>query len=489
MIKRHYFLILSILLIPLNGAAQTSVTEGNRYALTIDQVSELAMQNNFEIQLAQYDALIAATKETAARSLFDTLLEGEVNYQENEEAVSSTLLGTRKTDKNINGSVSKLLPTGTRLQAQLLNNRSFTNSSFTTSPTVHESTLSLGLQQDLGKNFFGIQDRGSVQKALLAASGAEYSTIDRISQSLAQVQKAYWDLARAKRLVTIEEEMLAQARRLLDVNTEKNDKGLVEDPELLASQANYRQRQNALWLAENAFQAQMNVLKLLLNIEKRDVALDPISPIAAPQHSESLAESLKLARSYRWDYKEKLNEARIRKLDVALDHQNLWPEINLAASFARNGLGDHFKQSIEKMAEEDNPNFFVGLSISFPLENRAARAKLEASQLQDAKVLLELKLLERIIVTDVKDLVRTSNIYRQVADNAAEAARLQEKKLRAELKNFEYGRSDTDIIIRFQEDALDAKRQELSALTDYRKALVDLRQSEGALLGEYWNAK
>ena len=72
------------------------------------------------------------------------------------------------------------------------------------------------IEQDLGKNFFGIKDRGDVKVVLIDIESAEYTTLDKIETSIAEVQKAYWDLVLEKELVKVEEEMV-------DEDTTKDD--------------------------------------------------------------------------------------------------------------------------------------------------------------------------------------------------------------------------------------------------------------------------
>ena len=168
---------------------------------------------------------------------------------------------------------------------------------------------------------------------------------------------------------------------------------------------------------------------------------------------------------------------------------NLWPEINLTATLERNGLGDHFKQAVTQITDEDNPNFFAGLAVTLPLENNEARGELKAAELEKAKSIVLLKLIERKIAVDIADRVRNCNIFRESALNRQQIARLQGMKMEEEEKRFRYGRSDTDTLIRFQEDVVRAKSDVASAIYRYHAALVDLRETEGVLLKEYWKGE
>jgi len=132
------------------------------YRLSLDETTEIALKNNFDIQLTKYDTWIARTERDVARSIYDTIFEAQVEYRDDQHKRTSTILGTKTVDNDYNVGLSKKLPMGTTVSVGLDNNRNFNNATFSTSPLTHDSTLGVTVQHDLGKNFLGIQDRGNV---------------------------------------------------------------------------------------------------------------------------------------------------------------------------------------------------------------------------------------------------------------------------------------------------------------------------------------
>jgi len=471
------------------GGSQPAVAQDSivkTYRLSLDEATHLAIENNFDIQLTQYDAWIARTDKDGAESIYDTILEAEIKYRNNQEKQTSTLLGTKALDNDYNLGVSKKFPTGTIVSVDLDNNRHWSNSAFTTSALSHDSTLGLTVEQALGKNIFGIQDRGNVKITLKDIEQAEYTSLNKIEGSIAEVQRVYWDLVLAIENEDIQEAMVDEARRLYDLHQGKLKDGLVEIPEAIASEANYKSRENALLLARNEAAAKENILRLLLNVDDR-VLIEPTAHLTLPDHTSNLTESLGHAFEARQDYKGAVNDITAKDITLSMNKNNLWPEINLTATLENNGLGDHFKQAVTQISEENNPNFFAGLTITFPLENREAKSAVNEAELKQAKAVLALKLLERQIAIEVADEVRNCNVYHQHALNAQEVARLQVQKLKEEEKRYSYGRSDTDTLIRFQEDAVRAKGAVAQAMHRYYTALVTLHRKEGGLLKSYWD--
>ena len=66
---------------------------------------------------------------------------------------------------------------------------------------------------------------------------------------------------------------------------------------------------------------------------------------------------------------------------------------------------------------------------------------------------------------------------------------MQEHKLSAEKKRFANGRSNSDFIIRYAEDLLNARLKVAQALYSYRASLIDLEAKKNTLLDTYWKDK
>ncbi len=479
--KKILSLLLMLILI-----AQPCLTyaKDKEYQLSLKEVTDLALQNNFSIQMAKYDALISRTDKLGAQSIYDSVLKADANYKENKKVRTSTAVSDHTIENNYNLELSKKIPTGTTVTVDMDNARSWGRTSSLKLNPMHQSTLGVTLKQELGKNFLGIEDRGDVKITLFDISNTEYTSLDTIETEVAAVQKAYWNLALAYELKNIQESVVEQAKRLYNSHQEKLKDGLSELPDVIASEANYLERINQLLLDENNIAAKENVLKLQLNIAEDTAKILPKEKIEIAPYKSSLQGSLKEAFNNRRDYKRYSNEISSKNIKVSVKKSNLWPEINLTASLAQNGIGDHFSQSAKNLDSDDNQEIFAGVSISFALENKEARSQLSAAKLEQAKALVQMKLIERQIILGIHDQVRECNILKTSAQNKQKIADLQQKKLEEEEKRFNQGRSNIDTIIRYQDDLLRSRVTSALANYAYLASLIDLRQKEGVLLNQ-----
>lgn len=467
----------------LNAESETQKT----YSLNMSEVAQIALKNNVDIQLIKYDHWIKKQDKDITQSIYDTLFRSDVKYRNDQGKNTSTIFGTKTVNNDYDIGLSQVLPTGTSIDLDLKNNRSANNALFSTSAVTHDSSLGVSVTQDLGKNLFGIQDRGNIKVTLIDVENSQYTTYETIEKYLASIQKAYWDVVLAKEMVEIQREMVDQSKRLFDLNSDKLTDGLAEKPDVLAAEANYKKQLNGLNDLNNQARNKVELLALALNISEEIFDIVPLDHLNSDEYPINNDEALRAAFNNRQDFKRLHNEVKAQDIKLSMKKNNLWPEINLTASLERNGLGDRFTQSVQQISEEDNPEFFAGVSVNVPLFNKRAKAELKQEEYRKAKVLLNLKYTERTIYIEITNLVRDTNVFRQLAVNAQEIAQLQYSKLEEEQKRFSSGRSNTDTIIRFQADVINSKAEALTAKHRYKFALINLEQKSGVLLKKYWN--
>ena len=166
-----------------------------------------------------------------------------------------------------------------------------------------------------------------------------------------------------------------------------------------------------------------------------------------------------------------------------------WPEIDLEASFTRNGIDNKYRKSWDDMVGKNKHEAFVGMTFRFPLENRLARSELKEAELHKAQTLLNLKRTERLILKEITNNVKDINTLKSKIGLLTHIVELEDNKLKEEMKLLGYGKSDSDTVIRFEEDLLLARLQLAYALFDYRVSTANLERTKNTLLDEYWHGE
>ena len=464
-----------------------SAQEKTKLELTLDKVSEMTLANNLDIQIAKYDAYIKRNDIYNAISIFDAILSGSVTYEDDQLKRTSSIGGSKSKSSDYNLGVLKKLNTGTTVEFDYDHSRDWSDSSFATLNPAHDAQASVALKQDIGKNFFGIIDRNDVAITRLEIENSDYSSIDKIEAYLADTQKAYWKFVLNREKVTIYEEMLDRASSLYKIYTQKVKIGLAEEPDLYAAEANVGIRKNQLLVSQNDLQLAENDLLLKLNLESRntiEIVTSEILTIDRVEQQDFLS-SLRLAIDKRRDYQQALNEVKSKKLNLVTKKNSLWPEIDLEGMFAMNGVAKKFADAFQRVGDVDHQEYAFGVSFSYPLENSDAKGKYYSAQLEKAKSIVLLKKKEREIVVEINDGIATVNSQLEQVRNNHAIVQLQEAKLQQEEKRFRLGRSNSDTLIRFHDDLLEAKITFVESLYQFYGKFIDLRVKENSLLDEY----
>ncbi len=454
---------------------------------TLEEISRLALENCLDIQIAGLDIYIRRTELDRAFSLFDIFLKANADYSNDETRSASSFSGSQTNMKTYSLGLNKTFSSGTDIGITASEQRTWTDSSFVSDNPLTESFLEISLTQALGKNFFGLADRSRIALTRLDIANSEFTSLETIETLLRDVQVAYWTLILKDKELAISRELRQEAERLYLVYQENFKLGLVEEGDLYAAEANLRIQENNVIQAELAKDTAEQELFFLLNIENSDMTINPLETLALIPEPADLYQSLNRAVISRRDYAQTKNRLEARNISLAVSKNSLWPEIDITASYLRNGLDPGRSRAWQQVNREDNEELFIGLSLSTPLERRKERADLEQARLEKEQALLSLKKIERLILKDIHVRVQKINSLKKQVELFSAAEKLQQRKLDEEMLKLKYGRSDADTVIRYENDVLDARLALARAYFAYRAGLIDLELAENTLLNKYWD--
>ncbi len=492
---KHYYLIFifaALSCIPAHaaedaGASKFGYLEGEvrELPLTLREVLEIAVMNNFDIQLARYDRSISDAGLDDALSIYDTVMEMDFDYAHSELQQTSTLAGAVSEDYEAGAGLSKLFRFGTDVAVDYIYSRQRTDSAFADINPAEESYIKFAFTQPLLKNIFGMNERGDVTVKRIDVDNYRSETLDTIEKELAGVEKAYWELRLKTYLVRIREEMYKKAEDFFKITADKQEVGSAELSDLYAAKANKKLRESELIVEKANLRAARNILKLLVNNdEASSFYIMPSEDVALEADDIRLTDVLKSAFLNRRDYGRAKNDIKAKEIALKMKKNEMWPQLDLEGSFAMNGIRRSFWGSVQDLTEETNTDYYAGVSFSVPLEGRAGKSALVKAENEKLKALLNLKKTEKTIVSEIDNGVKMVNAYRRKAGEYSEIAELQKMKLEEEEKKYRYGRSDSDRIVRFQEDYLNSEIARGAAVLEYQEALVGLYLAQNTYIDE-----
>jgi outer membrane protein len=475
------FLLIIILFFPEKNACSGENKKNTTLFLSIDDVRSIAVKNNLDIKLAQLDSEIKGTELSFKEAVFDTILKGAVDYTKDETKPASALIGSKSVTNNYNIGFDKKLKSGTDISVDFMNKRVWSDSEFISPNPYHDSRIELKLIQPVARNFFGLIDRGNIELIKKEIKNTALDSYIKIEDALIASEKAYWEMVFAKEKFKIQKEMMKKAVILFNRYREKLKIGLVEAGEVLAAEANTHIRESELLIALNELKTSEELLKLNLNISNK-INLFPKNTLSKTPFDRSFTQSLNTAFEKRRDYLSRKIDMEEADIELKMKSNSLFPEIDLKATFTTNGLSDKYYRAIEGVSEDSNPRYYAGIEFRYPLENNEAESEHEKSVLTKTKVIIDLRKTERQIISDIDNRFRELSVNKVNIPKMERVNKLQEGKLFQEEKKFRYGRSSSDILIRYQEDVLNSKITVKKAYFDYKISILDLMNVEDSYL-------
>jgi outer membrane protein TolC len=478
-----FFLIPFILsfLSPWSSAQGRDAGKNSPLYVSAKDIRLIAAANSLDIKLARLDAKIKGTELSYKESVFDTFINGDIGYTDDQRKPASSISGSKNITNTYDFGIDKKLKSGTDLSINLNHNREWTNSAFVSSNPYHNSEIEINLTQPVAKNFFGLIDRGNIEiiKQDIKNSGLE--SYSRIEDAIILAEKAYWKTVLAREEFLIKKGILKKAVRFFNQYRYKMKIGLTETGDVLAAEANMHARENELLIASNGLKTSEEILRLRLNLDN-SIKITPKDRLPAITEETTFIESLRTAFENRRDYRSAKNDIESRDINLSMKSNSRFPEIDLKATFATNGLNSKYYRAMEGIVEDSNPKYYVGLEFKYPLENRQAESEHEKALLEKAKSIVNMQKTERQIISDIDEKFRDLAVNKISMSKMRRIENLQEGKLFQEEKKFKYGRSDSDTIIRYQEDLLNAKLNTQKAYYEYTSSALDLMNAEDVFL-------
>lgn len=413
-----------------------------------------------------------------ARSQYDTTVQTTFSHNIDKNEQTSPVFGTSNQTTNFDLTVSQTTPLGTIFETGFLNLRTKSNSIFFTNPELYDSRLSFTATQPLLRNSFGHITR---QKVNLAKKQYRTSLFDAEGRKLDLVHQnllLYWDWFLQHELLYLQKEAVFLARRILTVNLKKLNLGLIERVDLYGFQANLNVVENDLLITEENIARLADKLKATLNL--------PLETTITPAY-QSLPGKVKrlntvLANVLAGNPALKSLQEDLKTHDIVISIQRnaRLPQLDLIGSLQLNGIDPNYGQAVEDIGGY-HPNWTVGLNFQFPLQNREARAEYQKLLLIKKQKLLNYQDVENQIMALAKESYKRFQTTAKRLKVAKDTIYNQQRKWEAELVRYNQGRSAPDMVIRFQNDYVNAKALYLQAQVAHQVAKTDLLYVQGKL--------
>ena len=509
---------------PATPTASAPSAQAAPSALTLADATGRALAKNRDVVIEREAGNIADANIQRAQGAYDPLLRGEARYRESLVPTTSILSGAPPDDlaPHLRGvtssaSLTQLLHNGSTLTFSTASGFEQTNNFLTLISPAWTTLIGVEARLPLMQNRAIDPARRGIRVAQVGKERSALSLRRTLLETVNAVEQAYWTLVAAQRDVEIKQQSVALAEQQHSDVQARIDAKTTPESDIAQPTAEIGRRKGDLYASEEARARAERALKLLMlenesdplwetelrAVDAPDIPATGASSMAG-QTAAELQAALKDAEQFRPELADVAARLKLQDIDIEAASDRLKPQLDLVASYTARGLSgsehdatipiqgfpvifhDEFDggplTSWGNLARMRFPDASVGVQVSIPLGNRAAKADVAVAQSAKRQTLsLRDKEAQRIAVE-----VRNAVTALQTASQRLEAARASreaaEVQLRAEQDRFEAGLTTTFLVLTRQNDLAAARVTETTALTAYRRGLAELARARGTLL-------
>ncbi|HIC91551.1 MAG TPA: TolC family protein [Syntrophaceae bacterium] len=490
--KTLFLWVFLVFVIPAKGLAQENILP-----LTLDDCIYLAFKNNKQLHVERLGPLKAEANVELNKGEFDTELALDINRggsrlqttarQFAVEREEATLFPIREYDqRNWEASLSKRLLTGTNVDLTWVTNRS--DSNFTLKDYL--DSIELDITQNLLRGWGYDVNRTRITIAENQYQISRHQLREAIMEVLALVENTYWDLCSALEALRVKKVSLKRAEEFLELNKALVEVGRLPYIDLIQAEAEVAKRKEDVILAQR--DVRLNQLKLIQIVNPSnspDMWKSVPQPLTKPEftpYEPNIEESLRLAFENRPDIIMAKLGIQNDQLSVREAKNQLFPQLDLVSRISLRGRDDDHSDAFGYTFGGGYYDWYVGLTFSFPLKNRKARAAFRKAKLTKKGSEISFEDIEQLTQVEVRSAIIQLEANRERIQATKLARRLAEEKLKREEEKFKVGKSTIHEVLEYQEDLANTELNQNKALIDYLKSLVELRRVEATLL-ERWN--
>jgi outer membrane protein TolC len=477
--------------------------------LTVDDAVRLALENNLGVRVARIDPQIQDLGVAQARAAWFPTLRSTLQSASTESPSNSFLSGaeTKISDDrlNTNVGVEQAMKWGGRYNVGWDSSRSTTTNIFSNFSPQVRSSLALTYTQPLLRGFSIDTSR---QQVLLSEKNREIADVT-LRQAMVvtarAVRYAYWDLAFAIASLDVQRQSLELARESLRNTRARIEIGTAPPVDEIEGEAEVALREEAVIVGEAQIGTAEDALRTLvfdpsspgfwtLRIEPAERPLFTPVPI-------DVAEGTRAALDRRSDIQESRKNLEAADINLRFFRNETLPDVTASFDYGLTGLGGtqflrgagfpgpivgqsqrSFGTVLGDLFTNDFPSWTASLTISYPVgptpqEVNVARARLEYTQQQT-----QLRDTELQVVTQVRETGRQVLTNQRRVDTTAVSRQLAERRLEAEERKLAAGTSTSFFVFQAQRDLAQARNNELQAILDYQRSLIDFETVQEAPL-------
>jgi outer membrane protein len=479
--------------------------------LTVGELINLVLQNNLDVGVNRLSPLSSMYFIDTMYRPYEPTLRLQASVNRNTVPATSQLIGAQQLS-TLGGAYSlgfsQSLDTGTNIGVDFSINRNSSNSAFNTFNPSYTGLLRYSFSQHLlngyGRAINNHLIRIAQNNQKMSGSQFERQLIDLV----AQAQRSYWDLVFAAEDIKVKQRSMDLAQKTLSDNQIQVQIGTLAPIDVVQAESEVATRRvQYVTSTFTEVQTQDQVKKLITSQGDPGLVLAKLMPadgVQKPVASDVMPveQAIKVALENRPEIKQLQLDLENKKIDLDYTKNQLLPTVDFLASYTQNGVGgketvrNGFGPTAPIIAQYNGgltdafgqlfgygyTGYALGFSVQIPLRNRAAQGDNARAMTDERMAEQKISSQAQQIALEVRNALTAVEMNKAKIEATSKARELAERRLEAEQKKFDLGASTIRFVLQEQTNVAQAQTDELQALVNYTKSIVDLDHSMGMTL-------
>jgi outer membrane protein len=483
--------------------------------LSIEEAVNLALEQNLGIQIERMNPRIQDLSIAQARGFWAPNLTSTLSSNSQSNPPTSLFSGgqSKVTDSRLSTQVglNQMLPTGATYSVGWSSARATSNNIFNNFDPLISSNVNAVFTQPLLKNFRIDNVRQQLALSRKEREASDVQLHATVTVTTRNVRTAYWDLAYSIDNLKAQQQSLDLAKRLLADNEKRVQIGTMAPIDIVEAQSEVARNEETVIVAEAAIKQAEDRLRALIfdpsTPEFWTVTIEPSDRMLFEAQAVDTNAAVQQAVANRTDVQRAKNSLAQTDINVRYFRNQALPEVNAEAAYTSNAVGGVFLTPLTSLPPLGGgtitrsvlsqagfgsvlgdvfssafPTWTFGLTVSYPLGSSTSDANLARAKLEYSRGQAQLRNLELQIATEVRDVGRQVQTNAKRVDSARAARDLAERRLEAEEKKFAAGIQISFFVFQAQRDLAQARTNEIRAIADYNKSLVDFEAIQDSSL-------
>lgn len=420
---------------------------------------------------------------------------------------------------SLNYGLGGQLENGTQYVAGIQQTRTYNNTLVNTFNPYYLASLNFQVTQPLLRNLGMNANKRQLKLAFANADANSQQALVDASNTISQVEDAYWNLVAAWRNVAIQEEALKDAVTQQQSTVRLARRGAAAPIDATESSTQVATFQDNVFSALQTVAELQNQLKGLLVTDPGSqlwtANLVPTSSAAQLPAAPRLQDVIAVAMQNRPEVRQALDKYKQADIDFAFAKNQSLPQADLQMTYMSNGFAGLLQpvpalftnactsnsnaplpscptpppntqgtmaQAYHNLWNFAYPTFNIGVTVSFPLQNSVAKGlKGIAREEQQQAAVLTAGVAARIGY-DARNALQSYQSALSRLHAATIARKASEQVYASEVRKFHNGASTTFLVLQRQVELEQNRGRELLAQTDLNKAVVEIDRVEGTIL-------